>query len=98
MPVLRTFGGCGKFAILTDRRSSFSGDISLSFERFEAVEVDLRVGIFGVDAEWLALGMGRGLVIFEGVRRASLEGVGDADGSRDESKAVDGVRIFDIGN
>lgn len=56
------------------------------------------MGIFGLDDAWLALGIGRGLVILEGVRRASFEGIGDADVSRDDSDVLEGVRIFDMGN
>ena len=37
-------------------------------------------------------------MIFEGVRRASFDSIGEADGSRDDSDVVEGVPIFDIGN
>jgi len=98
MPVLRTLGGCGKFAMLTDRLTSFSDDVSPPRARVGAIEAECRVGMFGLDAAWLALGVGRGLVIFEGVRRASFEGMGFDDGSRDDSDVVEGVRIFDMGS
>jgi hypothetical protein len=50
MPVLRTLGGCGKFTMLTARRTSFSGDVSPPFNRLEVVEAERKVGILGLDA------------------------------------------------
>ncbi len=39
-----------------------------------------------------------GFMTFEGVRRASLDAVGDADEVRDISGVVEGPRSLDIGN
>ena len=75
MPVFRIFGGCGKLAILTDRLNSFSGGASPPLGISEACEIERRVGILGLDTAWLGLGTGRGLLILEGVRMASFEGV-----------------------
>lgn len=56
------------------------------------------MGTLGLEAAWLPYAKLGGFRTFEGVRSASLEAAGDADGVRDGVGVVEGPRSFDTGN
>ena len=90
-PILETgFGGCGKAAILTDRRTVLSLAVSATTacdERF------LTVGTAGVEDECWA---GTGNAVLEGV--LSFEGVCGADGTRVARGEGRLFRVFGAGS
>jgi len=60
--------------------------------------VDRKVGMLGLEVVWFVCIKLGGFDTFEGVRRASLDAVGDADDIRDISGAIEGLRSLDTGN
>ena len=82
--------------MLTERRTSGSRDGPSVFSLAILLDAERRVGRFGLESAWLELNAEGGLLIFEGVRKALLEGAG---GNRDgESEEVEGARILETGN
>ena len=91
LPIL---GGWGKAAILIDRLTSLPGEPRPCSG---LIDDDRRVGTTGVELVWKVSGERTGRTSLEGVRRASFEGVGDADVNRVVARPEGLMRVLEIG-
>ena len=83
--------------MLTDLRTALSSATFSALPELFLVAVEIKVGMFGLEAAWLVFSSG-GLTTLEGVLSADCGIEEDAEGILVASEGMDGVRSLETGN